>query len=110
MSLLLAQSAAAYIVGCGRSDAVPLYCHRTSGVVRMLDVDHAKLPYNVPPLPKPFSDYEYDPSYPGSFKPGTRGENQDLDKVLEDWKDRDNPACMQLAQDELWQVCGVWLE
>ena len=76
----------------------------------MLDVDHAKLPYNVPPLPKPFSDYEYDPSYPGSFKPGTRGENQDLDQVLEDWKDRDNPACMQLAQDELWQVGGVWLE
>ena len=68
-------------------------------------MDHAKLPYEVPPLPKPFADYEWDDSYPGSFKPGTRGENQDLDVVLEQWKDRENPACVQLPQDALWQVC-----
>ena len=63
-----------------------------------------KLPYDVPPLPKPFADYEWDPSFPGTFKPGTRGENADIDEVLERWKDRDNPACMELPQDQLWQV------
>ena len=55
-------------------------------------------------MPKPFADYEWDPEFPGSFKPGTRGENQNLDEVLAEWEGRDNPACMQLPQDQLWQV------
>lgn len=62
------------------------------------------LPYNVPEMPKPFSDYEWDPAFPGSFKPGLAGENYDLDVVLEMWEGRENPACMQLPQDQLWQV------
>ena len=41
---------------------------------------------------------------PGTFKPGTRGENYNLEDVLEMWKDRDNPACTELPQDELWHV------
>ena len=63
-----------------------------------------ELPYEVPEMPKPFADYEWDPNFPGTFKPGTRGENQDLEQVLKDWEGRDNPACMELPQDELWQV------
>ena len=62
------------------------------------------LPYEVPKQEKPFADYEWDDSFPGTFKPGTRGENQDLAEVLEMWKDRENPACMELPQDQLWQV------
>ena len=62
------------------------------------------LPYELPPQPKPFSDYEWDESFPGSFKPGLRGENYDLEDVLEMWEGRDNPACMELPQDQLWQV------
>jgi len=60
--------------------------------------------FEVPPTPKPFSDYEWDPSYPGSFKPGTRSENYDLDVVIDMWEGRDNPSCIELPQDELWQV------
>ena len=33
-----------------------------------------KLPYEVPELPKPYADYEWDDSYPGTFKPGLREE------------------------------------
>ena len=85
-------------------------CVRPSGTAvrasapQLLEVPRDRLPYTVPDQPKPFSDYEWDPAFPGTFKPGTRGENQDIDQVLEDWKDRDNPACMQLPQDQLWQV------
>merc|ERR1719326_2012585 len=45
-----------------------------------------ELPYEVPKQPKPFSDYEWDDSYPGTFKPGTRGENYDMDEVEKMWK------------------------
>jgi len=62
------------------------------------------LPYEVPPLEKPFADYEWDDSFPGTFKPGTRGENYDFDTVLEMWDGKDNPACTELPQDQLWQV------
>jgi hypothetical protein len=62
------------------------------------------LPYDVPKMPKPFSDYEWDPTFPGTFKPGMRGENHDLEDVLAMWEGRDNPACMELPQDQLWQV------
>ena len=71
---------------------------------RMLDVKPEMLGYEVPPMAKPFSDYEWDPTYPGTFKPGQREENRELDDVLEMWEGRDNPACMQLPQDQLWQV------
>ena len=86
--------------------AVPLRpCRRLFSQPRMLDVDHKEmLPYDVPEQPKPFADYEWDPEFPGSFKPGTRGENYDLDVVLEMWEGRDNPSCMELPQDQLWQV------
>ena len=64
-----------------------------------------QLPYDVPKIPKPFSDYEWDPEFPGTFKPGIKNrENYDLEDVLEMWEGRDNPACMQLPQDQLWQV------
>ena len=63
-----------------------------------------ELPYDVPGYVKPFPDYEWDPSFPGTFKPGKRGENQDLEDVLKMWEGRDNPACMELPQDQLWQV------
>ena len=62
------------------------------------------LPYKVPAYEKPFADYEWDETYPGSFKPGTRSENYDLDVVLEMWEGRENPAAMELPQDQLWQV------
>ena len=63
------------------------------------------LPYDVPPQPKPFSDYEWDPTFPGTFKPGTaRGENHNLESVLAIWEGKENPACMELPQDQLWQV------
>jgi len=63
-----------------------------------------KLPYEVPPQQKPFSDYEWDPSYPGTFKPGTRGENYDFEEVEKMWEGRDNPAALQLPQDVPWQI------
>lgn len=62
------------------------------------------LPYDTIGYEKPFADYEWDPSFPGSFKPGTRRENQDLDDVLAEWEGKDNPACMELPQDQPWQV------
>ena len=61
-------------------------------------------PFEVPPLPKPFSDYEWDDSYPGTMKPGIRKENVDLDEVLEIWKDKENGNVMELPRDQLWQV------
>ena len=71
--------------------------------VRMQDLPFP-LPYEVPPLPKPFSDYEWDPTYPGTMKPGLRLENQELDDVLEMWKDKENGNVMELPRDQLWQV------
>ena len=62
------------------------------------------LPYEGPAMPNVYSDYEYDPAFPGSLKPGSRIENRELDAVLEDWKDRPNPNCMQLPQDMLIHV------
>jgi hypothetical protein len=105
MALFLSLSSSGHVLRCGHAATPSL--PRVAHAPACLDVDHAKLPYEVPPLPKPFADYEWDPSFPGTFKPGTRGENQDLDAVLEAWKDRENPACMQLPQDALWQVCRV---
>ena len=62
------------------------------------------LPYEVPPIPKPFSDYEWDDSYPGTMKPGLRNENRQLDDVLQDWEDKENGNVMELPRDQLWQV------
>lgn len=62
------------------------------------------LPYEIPKMEKPFADYEWDPTFPGSFKPGTRRENRDLDDVLAEWEGKENPACMEMPQDQLWQV------
>jgi hypothetical protein len=62
------------------------------------------LPYDIPPQPKPFADYEWDDDFPGTFKPGNKGENYNLDDVLEMWEGKENPACMELPQDQLWQV------
>ena len=47
-------------------------------------------PYSVPPLQKPYSDYEWDDSYPGTLKPGTLKENIDLDEAFEMWEGREN--------------------
>ena len=62
------------------------------------------LPYEVPPIPKPFSDYEWDDSYPGTMRPGLRTENRELDDVLEDWEEKENGNVMELPRDQLWQV------
>ena len=62
------------------------------------------LPYSVPPLQKPYSDYVWDDSYPGTLKPGTLKENIDLDEAFEMWEGRENANMMELPQDELWQV------
>ena len=43
-------------------------------------------------------------SDPGTFKPGKRSENCDLEDVLKDWEGRDNPSATFLPQDQLWQV------
>ena len=48
------------------------------------------LPYEVPPLPKPYADYEWDDSYPGTMKPGKRTENRDMTEVMEMWEDKEN--------------------
>jgi len=71
--------------------------------VRMQDLPFP-LPYEVPPIPKAFSDYEWDESYPGTMKPGLRLEHQELDDVLEMWKDKENGNVMELPRDQLWQV------
>jgi hypothetical protein len=63
-----------------------------------------QLPYEIPEIPKAYSDYEWDDNYPGTFKPGKREENYPLDKVFELWKDRENPAAIELRTDELWAV------
>ena len=63
-----------------------------------------ELPYEVPRQPKPFSDYEWDPSYPGTFKPGLTRENKNLDEVLAAWEGKENPAALQMPRDQLWQV------
>ena len=76
---------------------------RWSRHARMLESPF-ELPYKVPEQPKPFADYEWDDDYPGTFKPGKRMENYDLDAVLEIWEGRDNPACLELPQDMQWQV------
>jgi hypothetical protein len=62
------------------------------------------LPYTVPKQAKPFADYEWDDDFPGTMKPGKRRENYELDEVLEAWEGRDNPACLELPQDVLFQV------
>lgn len=62
------------------------------------------LPYEIPQLPKVYSDYEWDDSYPGTFKPGLRTEMYSLDDVFELWEGKENPACIELRQDQLWAV------
>lgn len=62
------------------------------------------LPYEVPPMPKPFADYTWDDDFPGTLKPGKSRENEELDEVLAAWEGRDNPNCMELPIDQLWQV------
>eukprot|EP00966_Prymnesium_polylepis_P017930 413716-Prymnesium_polylepis.1 len=62
------------------------------------------LPYEDPPLPKVYSDYEWDPDYPGTFKPGKREEMYSLQNVFDMWEGKENPACIELRQDELWEV------
>ena len=49
---------------------------------------------------KVFSDYEWDPDFPGTFKPGLKRENYDFDEVVEMWKDRPNENVMRLHLDE----------
>ncbi|EOD19330.1 hypothetical protein EMIHUDRAFT_242945 [Emiliania huxleyi CCMP1516] len=45
---------------------------------------------------KVFSDYEWDPDFPGTFKPGLKRENYDFDEVVEMWKDRPNENTLHL--------------
>ena len=89
------------------SKSPPLLCVDSArlrrALPRMLESPF-KLPYEIPKMPKPFSDYEWDDSYPGTFKPGKRRENQDLEEVLEFWEGRPNPAALELPQDVQWQI------
>ena len=62
------------------------------------------LPYEVPKMPKPFADYEWDQDWPGTFKPGKRAEQFTTEDVLDMWEGRDNPACLELPRDQQWQV------
>lgn len=62
------------------------------------------LPHEGPAMPNVYSDYEFDPDFPGTMKPGNRLENRELSTVLEEWEDRPNPNCMQLPQDMLIHV------
>ena len=62
------------------------------------------LPYEVPKMPKPFADYEWDDDWPGTFKPGKRPEQYTTEKVLEMWEGRDNPACFEIPVDQAWHV------
>jgi hypothetical protein len=99
-----ARSAAAFpVVQRGLTLLQPRYTHMRCQRLRMLESPY-KLPYDVPSMPKPFADYEWDDSFPGTFKPGTRRENYELDDVLEMWEGRENPACVEIPQDQLWQV------
>jgi len=50
---------------------------------------------------KSFSDYEWDPAYPGTLKPGLRSEMYDIDAVMEMWKDKPNDNVMRLHMDEV---------
>ena len=78
-------------------------CHRAGFHPRMLEPPFP-LPYEVPPLPKAYSDYEWDDSYPGTFKPGKREEMYSTQDVFDLWEGKENPACIELRQDELWAV------
>ena len=62
------------------------------------------LPYEVPEQEKPFRRLCLGPRFRHLQAGDAHGENYDLDVVLEMWKDKENPACMELPQDELWQV------
>lgn len=62
------------------------------------------LPYEMPKQDKVFPDYEWDDDYPGTFKPGKRPEMYSLDDVFALWEGKENPACIELPQDELWEV------
>mmetsp|Transcript_18229 Transcript_18229/g.38884 ORF Transcript_18229/g.38884 Transcript_18229/m.38884 type:complete len:187 (-) Transcript_18229:263-823(-) len=82
-------------------------CHRSCATNRV----HSRmveppfpLPFDIPELPKPFSDYEWDDDYPGTLKPGKREEMYSLDDVFAMWEGKENPACIELRQDELWEV------
>lgn len=92
-------AAAAFAPGCVACQATAV--RRASA--RMLEPPF-KLPYEVPPMPKVFSDYEWDDSYPGTFKPGKRKEDWSTDDVFELWKDRENPNAIEMPRDELWAV------
>lgn len=62
------------------------------------------LPFEIPDLPKQYSDYEWDDGYPGTLKPGKREEMYSLEAAFKLWEGKENPACIELRQDELWEV------
>ena len=53
---------------------------------------------------KIFSDYNWDPNFPGTLKPGTAKENYDLVDVLKDWENKPFDAVMQLSMDEQMHI------
>ena len=106
MALALLSSAAAILAPYGAyraPPARPAVCAARHAPLRLLEPPF-ELPYEVPRQPKPFSDYEWDPSYPGTFKPGLTRENKNLDEVLAAWEGKENPAALQMPRDQLWQV------
>ena len=97
---LLLSSAAAWSPSCQPAAA---RAHARGAALRM-QTPPFPLPYDVPDLPKPYSDYEWDDSYPGTLKPGLRGEGTTTEEVIEMWKDKKNGNVMELPRDQLWQV------
>jgi len=60
--------------------------------------------YDAQKLQKAYSDYVWDPDYPGTLPPGTRKEKYDLDEVLEMWDGKENPNVFEYSQDELVHI------
>ena len=75
------------LLQCTGMDTFHLPHTRGAASVRCACVRNVEPPFPHPfyddqPLQKTYSDYEWDPDYPGTLKPGTRKEKYDLDEVM----------------------------
>jgi len=60
--------------------------------------------YDKQPEQKKYSDYVWDPDFPGTLKPGLKDEQYTLDEVFEMWEGKENPNVMEYPQDEVIQL------
>jgi len=60
--------------------------------------------YEYKEPPKIYPDYEWEDSYPGTLKPGTKKTAHELDDVMAEWEGKENENVMAFPQDELIHI------